>query len=248
MADAEERSRESAQAASAGPHGHAALVLDTSLFVNPDTQALFGADMKSAVEQFLQIGRARGLALYMPQSIYRELSHFAEQEVLDRVQASAVVRGPDMYNLQIPAALVHLFIGELRQRVNKGLRIAESAIRSENTEANVKRIRQQYREALRTGIVDSVEDFDVVLLAKEVGGAILSADDGIAQMAETLGLEVFSAKGFLIRYGDGRTDRDQETEQPQQHGTEHEGTKQPGPGADGSRSERSATEGEHPTG
>lgn len=192
------------------PRTYSALVLDTSLFVNPDTQHELGEKLEEAVERFLSLASRSGIELYMPLSIYRELSHFAEEATMERIHSAAVVRGPDLYNLQIPAALLHLFIGELRQRVNKGLRIAESAIRSDNTEANLKRIRQQYREALRTGIVDSVEDFDVVLLAKEVGGAILSVDDGIAQMGETLGIEVLSAKGFLNRYGDGAKRNDRE--------------------------------------
>jgi predicted DNA-binding protein (UPF0278 family) len=40
----------------------------------------------------------------------------------------------------------------------------------------------------------------VVLLAKEIGGAILSADEGIAKMAEALGIEVISANYFIHIY------------------------------------------------
>jgi hypothetical protein len=90
-----------------------------------------------------------------------------------------------------------MFVRELRQRVNKGLHIAERAIQSENLPENVRWVRQHYREALRTGIVDSVEDLEVVLLAKEVGGVILTADQGIANMAGELGIEVFMAEEFL---------------------------------------------------
>jgi hypothetical protein len=103
--------------------------------------------------------------------------------------------------LQVPAAIFHIFIRELRNRINKGLRIAEEAIRKEPTADNLRRLRQEYREALRSGMVDSVEDLDVVLLAKEIGGAILSADEGITNMAEALGIEVLSATYFIHRYG-----------------------------------------------
>lgn len=177
------------------------LVLDTSLFVNPDTQRQFGANTEEAVNQFLEIARGKNIELYMPVSIFRELSHFTSQEALISFRQDAVVRAPDIYNIQVPAAIFHIFIRDLRDRINKGLRIAEDAIRREPTADNLRKIRQQYREALRTGMVDSVEDLDVVLLAKEIGGSILSADEGIAKMAETLGIEVLSATYFIHRYG-----------------------------------------------
>lgn len=55
-------------------------------------------------------------------------------------------------------------------------------------------------EALRTGIVDSAEDFDVVILAKEVDAVIVSEDQGIANMAGELGLEVFSGADFAALF------------------------------------------------
>ncbi len=175
-------------------------VLDTSLFSNPVTQSYFAEDLESAAQRFLEIARARQLDVYMPVSIFRELGHFATQNVLDNFRKYATVRAPDMHNLNIPATTLKTFVSDLRQRVNKGLQIAEKAIRSENQPENVRWVRQQYREALRSGIVDSVEDLDVVLLAKEVAGAVLSADQGIARMAEELAIEVFSAREFLNRY------------------------------------------------
>lgn len=178
----------------------ARLVLDTSLFVNPDTQHQFGPDIQEAVSHFLQIAQDKQLELYMPISIYRELSHFAPPSSLAAFRRVAVVRAPDLHHMRVPAAILHSFIRDLRNRVNQGLRVAERAIRSDRRDNNVRWLRERYREALRSGIVDSVEDLDVVLLAKEVKGAILSADQGIANMAEELGLEVFTAAEFLDRY------------------------------------------------
>jgi hypothetical protein len=177
------------------------LVLDTSLFVNPDAQRKFGENVDQAVNRFLKITRDNNIELYMPISVFRELSNFTSSEALISFRRDAIVRAPDLYNLQVPAAIFHIYIRDLRERVNKGLRIAEEAIHKEPTPENLRRLRQEYREALRSGMVDSVEDLDVVLLAKEIGGAILSADEGIANMAEALGIEVFSATYFIHRYG-----------------------------------------------
>ena len=176
------------------------LVLDTSLFVNPEAQRHFGKDLQEAVQKLLRTARGKNIELYMPISIFRELSHFAPPEALISFRQEAIVRAPDLYNLQVPAAVFHVFIRELRERINKGLRIAEEAIHKEPTADNLRRLRQQYRDVLRSGMVDSVEDLDVVLLAKEIGGAILSADEGIAKMAEALGIEVISANYFIHIY------------------------------------------------
>ena len=181
---------------------HPRLVLDTSLFVNPDAQHQFGENVNKAVERFLKITRENNIEIYMPLSVFRELSNFTSSEALISFRRDAIVRAPDLYNLQVPAAILHIFIGELRNRINKGLRIAEEAIHKEPTADNLRRLRQEYREALRSGMVDSVEDLDVVLLAKEIGGAVLSADEGIANMAEALGIEVLSATYFIHRYGE----------------------------------------------
>ena len=173
------------------------LVLDTSAFVNPDTQQLLGSDADEALAQFFLLARKNDVELYMPASVFRELSHFVRPDTAIEIRREVIVRGPDLYRLQIPAAVLHVFVGDLRERINKGLRIAERAILIENTADNVRRIRNQYREALRSGIVDSVEDLDVALLAMEVRAAVLCADQGIASFAEALGLEVFPDAEFL---------------------------------------------------
>jgi len=175
-------------------------VLDTSLFVNPETQKHFGKSTEQAVDNFLDMTQNNRLKIFMPVSVFRELAHFADKKVLARFRKEAVVKAPDLHNLRIPAAIMHTFIRDLRHRINQGLRIAEKAIHSENIPDNIRKVRQKYREAMRCGIVDSVEDLDVVLLAKEAEAAILSADQGIVNMAEELGLEVFTAADFCNRF------------------------------------------------
>ncbi len=173
------------------------MIVDTSIFVNPETMVLLGESVGSAIEGFLQICRRYSLEIYMPLSIFREISTFAPAETIKTLRTRAVVRAPDLYNMQVPAVTFHTFVKELRERVNKGLHIAEKAIKSDDAPENVRWVRQHYREALRSGIVDSVEDLEVVLLAREVGGIILTADQGITNMADSFGIEVFTAREFL---------------------------------------------------
>lgn len=178
------------------------LVLDTSLFSNPETQQYFGDDIEDAITRFIGLANKNGIELYMPISIFRELSNFTTEEIMSTFRKNASVRAPRLHDIKVPAAIFHSFVNDLRDRVNRGLRIAEEAIRSEENPDNIRWVRRKYRDALRTGIVDSVEDLDVVLLAEEVSGAILSADKGIESMGEELGIEFFTAEDIVNIYGD----------------------------------------------
>lgn len=180
------------------------IVIDTSTFVNPITQSDFGDTIESAVDSFISMATSHGINVYIPSSIFRELSHFTPEGAQVKLRKAAIIRGPDLYSMQFPAAIFHTFISDIRVRINKGLRIAEEAIESSKTADNIRRIRNEYRAAMRSGIIDSVEDLDVVLLAKEIGGTILSADEGIINMADSLGIEVFSSRDFIIKYGCGK--------------------------------------------
>ena len=177
------------------------LVIDTSIFVNPVTRSEFGPDISIAIEKFVEIIKSDEIDLFIPSSIYRELSNFAPEASMISLRKNAVIRGPDLMSMQVPAAILHSFIGDIRERINRGLRIAEDAIESSKTPESIRRIRNEYRAAMRSGIVDSVEDLDVVLLAREIGGTVLSADEGIFKMADSLGIEVFSARDFVNKFG-----------------------------------------------
>ena len=80
----------------------------------------------------------------------------------------------------------------MRERVNKGLRIAEKAVRgAEKRKADeiIQDLRRKYREALREGIIDSKEDVDLLLLAMELDALLITADQGLIRWAEKLGIQ-----------------------------------------------------------
>ncbi len=173
------------------------VVLDTSILSNPESRQYFGEDLPSAIKKICFLVQECGFELYIPSSVFKELSNFVPAKELTGLRILAVVRNPDLYNLQVPAAIFHAFIHKLRQRVNKGLQVAEKAIERDNLPENIHWVRQHYREALRSGILDSTEDLEVVLMAREIQGVILTEDQGICSMGSDLGLEVFNALDFV---------------------------------------------------
>lgn len=174
------------------------LVLDTSLFVNPDVRHHFGGTPTESFGNFLKLSAENShVELYMPPSIYRELMDFVdEKEIESKLLLRVKQKPPKKYELMVPGAVLYELVEDMRERVNKGLRIGEKAVRKMTGAQNPKEdeseiisdFRRKYKEALREGIIDSKEDIDLLLLALELDAAVVTADEGILAWAEKLGV------------------------------------------------------------
>lgn len=169
------------------------LVLDTSLFVNPDVRNDFGDSPTEAIKGFLLLAeQIPCLEFYMPSSIFNELLNFVDRRKIPG-QLLAILRqkSPSKHELQCPAIFLYELIEDIRDRVNKGLRIAEKAVRGAGDAEEkqiIQNMRKSYREALREGIIDSKEDVDLILLAKELDALLVTVDHGAIAWAEKLGI------------------------------------------------------------
>ncbi len=169
------------------------VVLDTSLFVNPEVRNDFGATPTDAINGFLVLAeQIPELEFYMPSSIFSELMNFVDQrKIPGRFLAILHQKSPSRHELSCPAFLLYELIEDIRGRINKGLRIAEKAVRDAgklDERDIIQGMRKNYREALREGIIDSKEDVDLILLAKELGALLVTADRGAVKWAEKLGI------------------------------------------------------------
>ncbi|MCC7211994.1 MAG: RNA ligase partner protein [Candidatus Brocadia sp.] len=212
---------------------HGRIIIDTSIFTNPDVYHSFGLNPTEALHTFLEIaGKLEGTSFYMPPSIYLELLNFIEpKDIPPELQIRIIQKPPKRYELSVPAFLLYELIEDVRHRIDKGLRVAEEAVRkkidkglktseamerrrkasreksvflfpdvrmteeipykteSETLEAAaIADLRKKYRSALREGIIDSKEDVDLILLAKELDGILVTADTGIVKWADKLGI------------------------------------------------------------
>jgi hypothetical protein len=170
------------------------VVLDTSLFVNPDVRASLGATPALALETFLYLaGQIPMLEFYMPPSAFAELLNFVERE---KIPADLLVllhlKPPRKHEITCPGAILYDLVEDIRDRVNRGLRIAEQSVRAVGKKSQdeiIQDLRRKYREALREGIIDSKEDVDLLLLAKELDALLITADQGLIKWAEKLGIQ-----------------------------------------------------------
>lgn len=178
-------------------------VLDTSVFTNPQLYKKFSDDILDAAEDLLYLMEHSGGEFYMPLSTYDELQKMVKLgKLTPKFELVVRLRNPKKFNLLIPAEFLYNFIGDLRGRINKGLRIAEEHIRNaqgkekETLGEVIRSLREKYREALRQGILDSKEDVDVVLLAYELDAILVSADEGIRNWAKQLGVKLINPDYF----------------------------------------------------
>jgi hypothetical protein len=176
-------------------------VIDTSIFTNTDVSIAFGKSPTTALKGFLKlISKLERPCFYMPPSIYRELMNFVDVDKIPKdLQVKIFQKPPRKYEMSVPAFLLYELIEDVRRRIDKGLRVAEQAVRDVVMDAETETItnlRKKYRSALREGIIDSKEDVDLILLAKELDGILVTADVGIMTWADKLGIRFIESRNL----------------------------------------------------
>jgi len=177
-------------------------ILDTSIFTNPNVYRQFGPTTQAAVQEFTRAAVRLNADFYMPGSVYEELCKIKDLgEAAADFESVVRMRSPRKFDLDIPGELLYELIEEVRQRIDRGLKIAEEAAKaallaSDDTGQLINKLRGRYREALRQGILDSKEDVDVLLLAYELDGVLVSADSGMRKWADKVGITILDPLHF----------------------------------------------------
>lgn len=173
-------------------------VVDTSLFVNPLARKHFGKTPSAAVKAFVRKMEKADVEIYIPPSVFNELSNFVDSKAMDELDLAVRKRSPNTYGIYLPAAVLYDFIEDIRTRMNKGMRLAEEFAKDNrpDNDEKLRKLREKYRGAMRAGILDSVEDFELVLLAKELEATLVSSDEGVIKFANQVGVEWLGADKF----------------------------------------------------
>jgi RNA ligase partner protein len=190
-------------------------VLDTSVFLTDEIRR-DDDSLEDAILRLLDlIATARlelNISCHVPPSIHDELTTILRErdvgdEVFERLDTWVVRKSPDRYGVTIPANIVYDFIEEMSDRVDRGLRVSEEALREveqldpeeiakaggdsdymTETDRVLSNMRDKYRRALRKGVLDSREDFDLLVLARELDAGVVTEDRGIISWADEFGL------------------------------------------------------------
>jgi len=153
---------------------------------------------------------------YMPPRIVEEFLSFfenKEQPFLQEFLGSIQIQSPDINSPTFSAKIFYELIEDVRGRSYRGLRVGEEEIekgaalmqgKGELSKKDfqivigevVKKFRDRYRQATRVGFLDSLGDLDVIMLAKELGGVLVSTDEGLLKWGRTFGVKEMPASVF----------------------------------------------------
>lgn len=172
------------------------IVIDTSVITNPYSFKEISNSIEGAINWLIEKLKAnKEIKVYLTPSTLNEISTFIQ--IPNNFQKFFRVKMPNRYKVKMPGIVLYNFLSEMRDRINRGLRVGEKAVREfDNKDEAIKYLRENYRRVMREGIVDSKEDVDTILLAIEQKAILSTADEGQIKLAMDLGIEIIEPAKF----------------------------------------------------
>lgn len=189
-------------------------ILDTNLLFNMEANMGLGdtsKDIMTSLTSALKKAKTdKKISAVMAPRIVEEIKSFfenpAEEQFLNDFLSEVTVKSPSLTELSISAQVMADYIEESRERGYRGMNVGEEEIAHAGamfmgTESlpkkefqmtigkTVKNFRDRYRNATRTGFIDSLADFDLIMLAKEQNGYLVSTDEGVIRWGRMLGVK-----------------------------------------------------------
>lgn len=188
-------------------------VLDTNLFFNMQASLGMGKKTEEVIititSKIRRLERKRKAVFYMSPRIVDELLSFfenKEQLFIKDFLSVIKIKSPEVSNIQFPASVFYSLIDDIRSRSYRGLNIAEEEIKKTGKMmigvnllnkkdfeikigGTIKSLRERYRQATRLGFLDSIADLDLIVLAKEIDGFLVSSDIGLIDWARRFGVK-----------------------------------------------------------
>ncbi len=183
--------------------------LDTNVFFSFQKGINLGNSPGEVFDILSRVGNSGDTKFYMPPRIVEELCHLIDPTLkgkVDEFLTHVTVQSPTIHNQTVGTQMLYEFVNESRLRTQQGLRIADEAVthtaeeytkKQEMTKINLQKslqpikenLRARYRNATRTGFIDSIADLDLLFLAKEMNAHLVSADEGVILWGRKLGVK-----------------------------------------------------------
>lgn len=198
-------------------------ILDTNLFFNMEEGLNLGEKTEEVVIALTRAARrlkktGEGRFVLSPRIVEEFLSFFEnkEQPFLQEFLAAVTIKSPETGALQFPAAVFYQMVEDVRGRSYRGLRAGEEEIQRAGELMSgkaglskkefqmtigevVKKFRDRYRQATRVGFLDSLADLDIIMLARESEGIVVSTDEGVRYWGRIFGVKEMPASVFGAR-------------------------------------------------
>src|SRR3989344_6605271 len=194
-------------------------ILDTNLLFNMEAKMGLGETSK-AIITLLTSALKKGnkqVSVLMPPRIVDEIKSFFEdpndEHFVKEFLSEITVKSPNLTEQTISAQVMAAYIEESRERGNRGMNIGEEEITLAGAMfmgkeslpkkefqitigKTIKNFRDRYRNATRTGFIDSLADFDLIMLAREQNGYLVSTDEGVIRWGRMFGVKEIDPSVF----------------------------------------------------
>lgn len=197
-------------------------VLDTSIFFNIEQSSSLGKTTREIIENLTQktidLKKQKKAVFYLPPRVVDELKSFFEKEedFIKKFLSSIIIQSPDYGKININGEVFLKLITDVRGRAYRGLAIAEEELKNmaylvkgrlfkSKVELQkaigpvIKKFRERYRHATRFGFLDSPADLDLIILAKEIDGFLVSVDEGVINWGRIFGVKEMPVSLFERR-------------------------------------------------
>jgi uncharacterized protein len=195
-------------------------ILDTNLFFNMEAGLNLGKKTEEIIVNLTEIisrlKKEKKAEFFMPPSIVSEFLSFfenKEQLFLKNFLSVITIKSPEKSKISFPSTIFYQLVEEIRTRSYRGLNISEEEIESAGRKmmeekdlgkkdfqikigATIKSFRNRYRNATRTGFLDSIADLDLIVLAKEQDGYLISSDEGVIIWGRSFGVKEIPSNLF----------------------------------------------------
>lgn len=195
-------------------------IVDTNIFFNMAAGINLGKKTEEVVKNITRASKilkntGKGEVFSPPRVVEEFLSFFEDKEqvFIKEYLASLTIKSPEIDKISIPAAVFYRLLEDIRTRSYRGLNIGEEEINIAGKTmagagemskkdfeikigAVVRAFRDRYRQATRAGFLDSLADLDLILLAKETNGLLVSTDEGVVRWGRAFGVKEMPAPVF----------------------------------------------------
>jgi len=196
-------------------------VLDTNIFFNMEAGLSLGKKTEELVvnltEKIKKLSQEKKAVFYITPKIVDEFLSFfedKEQSFIKDFLSVVVVESPKINEMVFPASIFQKIIEEIRLRSYRGLNIAKEelgaaakfflkekpkTIKEFQIKIGdfIKKLRERYRQATRKGFLDSSADFELIALAKEKDGFLVTTDEGVISWGRVFGVKEMPSLIFL---------------------------------------------------
>ncbi len=190
--------------------------LDTNILFSFQKGINLGNSPGEVADLLIKVGQGKKARFLMPPRIVEEIYYLVDASTkpkIDEFLAQVTVQSPTTHNQTIGVQILYDFVNESRVRTQQGLHIADEIIvqtaqsylqKQEMAKIDFQKslqpikenLRLRYRNATRTGFIDSLADLDLLFLAKESEASLISADEGVVLWGRKMGVKEMGLSVF----------------------------------------------------